>query len=275
MRIVIPTLGRIRKQRTFESLPMDLRRKVVFVVQRHEYDEFAQLWGSREIAILPDNVKKIGATRQWVWENFRHERFAMFDDDLYVRIRDYLPDADVKWPCRNAEAQDWRDMFAWAEGKMDAGIPVCSMRTTDIIPNVATWPDADNVKIFTNIMFDGPALEHADLDYDRGVDAAEDLDAQLQLLSQGIPTVSSSRFNVNIKYGAVTPGGCDVWRTVETHNAVMRRLAELWPRYVRLYEKVAPTGTLAGQKKLAANISWKKCYRDGCARLAIEDTGLF
>ena len=277
MRIVIPTLGRIHKQITFERMPDNLKSKVVFVVQKHEYDEFARKWGKYEIAKLPKQINRIGATRQWIWEQFSDERFAMLDDDLKLRRRDYKPGEDVEWPSCYPEPEEWNRVFEWAEQKMDSGIPVCACRTADVPPTPACHPETDNVRIYTNIMFDAPALEsewNFRPDYTR-VNVGEDFDVLLQIMSQGIPSSSLTQYNTHQKETGAE-GGCELWRDVEVHNEDMRRLAELWPGYVTLKEKFYGSGgNMSGQSRLSASVQWKKCFKDGQSRRNLDSLGLF
>ena len=55
-------------------------------------------------------------------------------------------------------------------------------------------------------------------------------------------------------------GGCSTWRTLEVHNEAQRQLASLWPEYIKVKEKLVPSGPWKGQIKLATTIQHKKAY---------------
>jgi len=68
--IIIPTLGRMDKQVTYNNLPKKYQDKVTFVVQAHEFEEMRERYGSAVIG-LPDNISRIAPTREWIFNNYR------------------------------------------------------------------------------------------------------------------------------------------------------------------------------------------------------------
>ena len=105
-RIYIPTLGRVDKQITWESLPDFLKEITVLVVQPKEKD----LHGDKPILVLPDNDIGICKTRKFIYEyaNSRNQRYGVFDDDLTFLKRRPKGNRPVKVEMSN---DDWRELI--------------------------------------------------------------------------------------------------------------------------------------------------------------------
>src|SRR6056300_1117568 len=96
MKIVIPTLGRVNNQVTYNSMPDKWKKEVNFVVQAHEYEAMKSIYGDQVLA-LPEKIQKIAPTREWIQEQFRNDRYWVFDDDLEFKIRNYNADGKPTW----------------------------------------------------------------------------------------------------------------------------------------------------------------------------------
>lgn len=258
MEIVIPTLGRITKQKTYGNLPMKWREKVTFVVQDHEYDEFMSAWRARQCIRLPKSIDNIADTRKFIQEHFKDSRYFVFDDDLEFIIKEPNPDGSPKWKTRVMTAEDFDEMFALVNTWMDEGIHHGALGTTWVIPSPDLWPYADNGKIMTNVFYNGPKIPD-DIEFNR-VKYAEDFDVNLQLLTRGFANRISTKYLVSPS-DTNSEGGCSTQRSIEAHNESQRKLAELWPDYVRLKEKVTKTGPWKGQVKLGTVIQHKKAFK--------------
>jgi hypothetical protein len=57
-------------------------------------------------------------------------------------------------------------------------------------------------------------------------------------------------------------GGLTDERTIQAHNESMQKLALAHPGLVALYEKETTAGEWKNTAKVAANISWKKAFKD-------------
>lgn len=257
MDIVIPTLGRIRNQKTFNNLPSSLRENVNFVVQSHEYNEFCYVNGDKGVLKLPESIDNIADTRKWIHEKFKDKRYFVFDDDLDFLVKEPNPKGSPKWISRNMSEQDFYDMFDTINKWMDSGISHGSLGTTWVIPSLNLWPYADNSKIMTNVFYNGPKLP-SNIQWNR-VPYAEDFDVNLQLLTQGFANRISTKYLVSPS-DTNSEGGCSSKRTIDEHNKSQRLLAKLWPDFVRLKEKVTKTGPWKGQIKLGTVIQHKRAY---------------
>lgn len=264
--IVIPTLGRIQKQITYNALHEKYRDRVTFIVQPHEYEEMNELYYGKVLA-LPENIKRIAATREWIFNKFKDTRHAVFDDDLDFIVKEPNTGEGSKWLSRKFTEQDFDDAFKLIESWMDEGISVGAFLPAWVIPDVNQWPIRENQRMMTNWFFDGPKIPK-DLEWCR-VEAAEDFDVNLQLLTRGFKNRISAKYMVTCSE-TNAEGGCSTWRTLEVHNEAQRKLAELWPNFVKVKEKEVTSGPWKGKIKLATTIQHKKAY-ESSKQNSLED----
>jgi hypothetical protein len=265
--IVIPTLGRVHKQVTYNNLPEQLQNQTLFTAQPHEYDELHEIYGDKVLK-LPENVKRIAATREWIFNEFKDCRHMVFDDDLDFVVKEPNPEeGGTKWLSRKFEEKDFFDAVDLVNNWMDEGISFGGLLPAWVIPDLNQWPIRENQRMMTNWFFDGPNIPR-DLQWCR-VDAAEDFDVNLQLLTRGFKNRVSAKYMVTCSV-TNADGGCSTWRTLEVHNESQRKLAELWPEFVTIREKEVPSGPWKGQIKLATTIQHKKAY-ESSQKNSLED----
>ena len=246
MILYILTYKRLNKQITYNSLPGNLKRKVVFVVQLIDYFDFVSKYKNNQIVLLPDYVNNIGKTRQYVVDNNRHQRFAMLDDDLQFIKKDYLHE---KWKTTNMNKIDFELMINNINKKMDEGFKHIGLASSSITPSIKYYPYNINNRIMTNVFYD--ILDDIKIDYERA-DTSEDFDVNLTLLSSGYKNCIFTKYRVKEgKYHS--EGGCSTYRTIEYHNDNMLKLKKLWPDFIKL-----KVNDKTGRYK--ATIQWKKCY---------------
>lgn len=255
--ILIPTLGRLDRQLTYNNFSQRMKDMTKFVVQTHEYDEMEKRYPGKVIC-LPENVKNLPLTRQWTWENFADRRYLVFDDDLTF-FKQYVVGED-KYKANKLSAEDEQEfdgMLAMFENLMNNGYTFGGLRSKAFNASVDQFPYYDNSRLQTAFFFDGPKLPK-DIDWTR-VLLAEDFDACLQLLSRGYKNACVIEYAFNAP--AYAKGGCNLYRTVELHNNSMRHLRDLWPDYVTLREKTVNTKEWGEQTMVKAIIQTKKAYK--------------
>jgi hypothetical protein len=260
VKIVIPTLGRIHDQKTYNSLPDKWKKEVNFIVQAHEYDEMKSIYGNQVIS-LPSHIKTLAPTRMWIQKYFNNDRYWVFDDDLDFFIKDYVNDGTRKWASVEMTDKDFDDMIDHAHDFMNKGYSHGGCASNWIMPvpprkDGSMYPFRFNFRQCTNCFFDGPNLPT--INWDR-CQATEDMDGTLQYLTRGIPNVIFMRHRVSCKETNAA-GGCSEYRTVEYHNESQRKFQELWPDFVKLKEKEVPSGPWKGEIKLNVEVAWKKAY---------------
>jgi hypothetical protein len=261
MKIVIPTLGRVNKQVTYNSLPDKWKKEVNFVVQSHEYEEMKSIYGD-QVLMLPEKIQKIAPTREWIQEQFRNDRYWVFDDDLEFKIRNYNADGKpATWLQVGMTDEEFDEMIQHAHDFMDKGYSHGGAAPIWYPPTAKEdlYPFRTNFRQCTNCFFDGPNLPT--IEWDR-CQATEDFDAILQLLTKGIPNAVFMKYIVKCSE-TNSDGGCSAWRTIEYHNESQKKFQSLWPEYVNLKEKTVSSGPWKGQIKLNVNVAWKRAYNDG------------
>lgn len=254
--IVIPTLGRMDKQVTYNSLIEKYKAIVSFVVQDHEYDEMNSRYPGKVLR-LPIEINRIAATREWIAEYFKNTRHFVFDDDLNFIVKEPNPNEGTKWIKRVFTDQDFEDAFNLCDQWMDEGIVYGGFLPTWMIPDIKQWPVRECQRVMTNVFYDGSKLPD-DIEWCR-VPAAEDFDVNLQMLTRGFKNRISAKYMVECSETNAA-GGCSTWRTLEIHNDSQKQLAELWPAFVKLSEKTVLSGPWKGQVKYTTTIQHKKAY---------------
>jgi hypothetical protein len=90
MRILIPTHGRVNKQRTVSVLPHELLSRTILVCPQQEVRRLACLDDDIEVIAQPDANMRLAAKRAWIVQfclDRGYEKILMLDDDLIFRTR--------------------------------------------------------------------------------------------------------------------------------------------------------------------------------------------
>lgn len=285
--ILIPTLGRMDKQATYNALPEKYQEITKLVVQHHEYDEMCKRYPDR-VLCLPKDIDRLPETKAWIYQTFKNTRHFYFDDDIKFHTKapsdeisngikngaiekgrpltrkeiDAIYDnaGSPKWKTnRTPSVEEFDHAFNLCDQWMDEGYHFGGFLPAEIIPFLHLWPERFNYRCSGAVYFNGPELPD-DLDWTR-TEAAEDLDTTLQLLTRGYQCRINSNF---IAYSPPTneKGGCSIYRTLELHNKSQEKLASLWPDYISLKDKKVKSGPWAGLVKKNLRIQFKKAYKD-------------
>lgn len=177
------------------------------------------------IAVLPDSIKTMPTTCQWIWETFGHERFVFIDDDIqWIKRRKVV---DGKYIPEDIEDQSI-EIFAELEKLLDAGAAVAAPAPNWMHPNQSSWPIAHASRCVQFRMIDGPKLRDLGIRWDR-LEAVEDDDFIMQVLAAGFDTVQKNDiFFYTFPMGANSGGmAVDQARAEKTHRARLE-LCKLW-----------------------------------------------
>ncbi len=248
MRIFIPTYGRSDNQVTWNNIPHAVRFRTHLVVQERE----EQLYDDKyPLIVLPDNIFTIGATRQWLVDNYADEKILMLDDDLDFAVR--RSDEPTKF--RAAFDGDILQMLDTIQQSMDEGFKMVGVSGRE-----GANRDTSQFKEVTRQLrihaLDAGFFKYHNIRFDR-IPYMEDFDATLQLLELGYPNRVLNGWVHNQRGGSNAPGGCSTTRTIDAHNEAAKRLHMLHPKYVRVVHKESGNW---GDARLDVNISWKKAY---------------
>jgi len=254
--IIIPTLGRMDKQLTYNALPQKYQDITKFVVQAHEFEEMKSRYGDK-VLCLPTHIDRIAPTREWIFNEFKDTIHFVFDDDLEFVVKEPNPGEGTKWLSRKFTDQDFDDAFGLVNEWIDEGICYGGFLPVWVIPDVRQWPIRECQRIMTNVFYNGPQIPR-DLKWCR-LHAGEDFDVNLQLLTRGFKNRISAKYMVGCSE-TNAEGGCSTWRTLEVANQAQQDLADLWPEFVKVKEKDVTSGPWKGKKKLVVTIYHKKAY---------------
>jgi hypothetical protein len=88
-KIFIPTVNRVDNQITYNNLPDELKKRVCFVVQEWEKNQYTY---DAEYLVLPEHVNLsdyycISKTRKIIYEAGKHMKYAVIDDDVQFKRR--------------------------------------------------------------------------------------------------------------------------------------------------------------------------------------------
>ena len=260
IKIVIPTLGRINKQISYNNLPDKYKKNVYFVVREKEYKEIKHKYTIyADIIVLPKNIETgIAPTRVYILEYFKDDRIWMIDDDLTFYRKKPNNDENIKkkWISTKMTEKDFDILFLEITKYHNTGVVHGAINISSTPPSLRYWPRNKNGKIGGNVFLDIPNLPK-DIEYFKYCPAAEDYDTNLQLLKKGYNNIIFTDFCAIEKTNA--PGGCSTFRTLEIHNKSQLLLKERHPKYVKINTKKKKKNN---EEKINLIIYWKKAYND-------------
>lgn len=245
MRILIPTYGRHDRQITLWGLPQKYREQTELIVQEREahlYDTVARK------LVLPNSIRDIGSTRQWITQNIPDSKVIQLDDDLvFARRR-----TDDPSKFRSITESDFDDMFQFIEEALEdyAHVGVAAREGGNRNVDLFTY----NTRMMRVLAYRLDVLRKENIRHDRLTDV-EDFDANLQLLRKGYDNCVVNSFCHN-QGGSGTDGGCSVYRTDESHSRNVRQLAELHAPFVKVVQKTTKT-SWGGKTRDDVIIRWK------------------
>lgn len=265
MIVYIPTLGRVNKQITVQSLRaagVDYR----LVCRATEADRLndAGYCVLRE----PDDLPKgIGHTRQFIMEqDDGKEQVIMMDDDLVFAMRGKREDNPMYLsPCDPA---DVLAMVHWlrlvTEDSMPYAMAGISSREGN---NRKEGMQGENTRIMRVFAINKAKFKASGANF-TNLKVMEDFDVTLSLLLAGYPNVENHMFTNN-QNGSNIQGGCKEYRTIETQGDAARELAAKYPFYVQTVEKETKT-SWGGGTRTDVKIYWKKAFAAGSAKRQVE-----
>lgn len=248
MRIFVPTYGRSESQVTFYNLPPSIRETTRLVIQAREREKYNGIPSFNKL-VLPENIRGIGPTRQFLIDNYN--TVLMLDDDLdFATRREDIPER-----FRASTHEDIHNMIntlfeMLAEGYHLVGVSGREGANRD------TRQFKDVSRQLRIHAVDAAFFRHKGIRFDR-IPYMEDFDATLQLLELGYPNRVLNGWVHNQHAGSNASGGCSEERTLEAHNEAALKLKRLHPRFVSLVDK--ESGNWGGAR-VDVHIQWKKAY---------------
>jgi len=254
MKIYIPTIGRINNQVTLNNLDKKTRQKAVLVIPEDEYIKHKEV--GRKVIVCP--YKGISKVRQFIIEyhNYRYtdDKLLMLDDDLDFFVRK----DSSRWNLRPVVGRE----IAWIILRLEkllnefvhVGLSPRFMNNQQF-PNVVKTISKQN-----NVHGVRPSvLLNHDVRYDK-IELMEDYYVTLSLFKLGYPNCVIVDAVWDQRSGSNAPGGCSIYRNGTLQATVSKKLAALFPDFVKVVEKKSKTGWKDIEIRQDVRIQWKKAY---------------
>ena len=274
MRIHIPSRGRAKKQITLFQLPREWLFMTTVWVYEEEFEEY--------VTELKDMIKKQGITvqarpkelkglsplRQWLLRNETAPRMLILDDDLTFSKRtpeNKLVPAryqDVAFMLQFIEHSIWPE---WPDPKHpNKDVALVSVSSRYMLNGKKRgYEDNKRTNCVTgiNVKLVRDVIEAR---YDR-VPLAGDADLTLQVLLAGYKTRVSTEWAYSQPAGA--DGGVSSYRTIKMMEEVYKKLAEMHPGIVSLFQHKTKH-KFQGESNVRTDIkvAWKKAADVGFLR---------
>jgi hypothetical protein len=265
MKIYIPSRARFQsKYFTSAYTPMrwlntpELKARAVYVVRDDEHRNYAHALRDWDVEVLPcGDPPNLSKKRQWIAEyawSKGEKTFAMSDDDVMLYIRKGPDQFNLRyplpWEVEKLLLEQIPDLL-----KEYAQVGV-SAREGNNRPGPGEFP---MIHECTRSMrfFAFRTEDYLSVDANRLSEMA-DFDTTLQLLRKGLKNAVLFYWAQG-QPGTQIPGGCAVYRTHETHEAVAHRLKAYHPDFVNLVQKKKKSGGEFGTRT-EVMIQWKKAY---------------
>src|SRR5580765_628918 len=251
MRIYIPTIGRTVSQLTYHLIPKKYRDTTVLVVSREEARSLHQY----PYVVCPVQGTGMGRVRQWIVDHHQtavHGRkLVMVDDDLHTFSVRREDNPNLFTP---SEESDRLEMWRAIENKLNRYAHVGLLGREG---GNRVHEDLECSRMMRVLAYDINGLRKHDIRFDV-MEFQEDFYVTLKLLTLGYKNRVLSKW-VQDQKGSNSSGGCSDYRTLEKHGDSVKKLASLFPEFVKVVEKTTKTAW-NGQKRLDVIIQWKKAY---------------
>jgi hypothetical protein len=249
MKIVIHTYGRSSNQKTFNNLPKEIQDRTSLCVQKREkhlYKEYPN------IIVLPDKIRSLSPTRQWLIQNSKERFLCMMDDDITnfsVKTKEG----------RLVKATDRQivSMFNKLENTLEkyvhCGIPY---RQLNRVPYGQLYSDC--TRMMSLLCYDIETVNKLKCRFDRVI-LKQDFDMTLQLLKKGCPNRLLMRYGINVSSPQINKGGVTEYRTEKANTEAAYKLKNLHPEFVHIVQKETKS-SYGGGSRTDVKIDWKKAF---------------
>ncbi len=257
------TYGRPHRRMTIHRLPKRLQKRAWLVVQKREKEAYD--WP--RLMVLPDRIRMLSPTRQYILDHARTRKIAIMDDDFKF-LRRIHPEDPTDWhmrPTKHADVYDLFDlMIRWLDKYAHCGVSNRLMNNKlAMIRNARLIKHCDRMMNF--LCYDVEKVQSVGARFDR-VPLKQDFDMTLQLLRAGFQNAVTYEFAVDQIGGSHSKGGCSTYRTPEMMAECAHKLAELHPDVVKVQTVKLKEGWKEfNNERVDVRILWKKAYENSPA----------
>lgn len=255
MKIYIPSLSRAGKIQTISKFDDYLKSKTTIVVQSQEEEQYKKQHPNMDIMVLPEHIKTIAPTREYLINNCHDEYICMADDDLSFYIRKAKGDWHLRYSTSEEITQMYLEMKELVKEYKHTAISAREGNNRNI------EDIAYNQRYMRIYAYHVPTVKQLSLNR---IPCMEDFDVSLQLLQKGHKS-AILYFYAQGQKGSNENGGCSVWRDIPFHNSCAKRLSELHPKFVKVRNKKTKQAW-GGGEMLDVTVQWKKAFQSGGAK---------
>lgn len=262
MKIVIPSYKR-SSIKTLRYIPEDMYENTFIVVQDRDQNTIKDLPEGVNKVVLPDDVRTIGPTRQWILDNF---------EGTVVQIDDDISAAELKDPRRYnlKDCEPWRFMHHLE--KMEELLQFYPLIGTSERREAHLRYRGHITEVARHArlhMMNVEAIRDIGARFDRGVDTVEDYDFILQVIGSGTANAVYNQLFVG-DGGTNAEGGCKDTRAALDLQENCEKFASLHPEgVVKIVIKKTKTSDGVWERP-DVRIGWKKAFEAGCEQLLFE-----
>lgn len=247
----------VLKGQTIVAVPESQKDQYTWALQN--FDQSAR----PVLETVPDDWR-IGRKRRHLGEMAERLGFSTFfflDDDIGFLVRK----SAATWQLREAGVLDVEQMLKTVGDFLDSStFSHIGISAREGNNRIGEGDELKLIDVNTRLMRAVAWRTAAYLETDpTRVEGIEDFDTSLQSLRAGYENVCLYYWAQGQRETGET-GGCADWRTLEVHEANVRKLAELHAPFVKIRQKKNKTGGLA--ERLETHIMWKQAAAEGRAK---------
>lgn len=267
MKIYVPSRGRF-ESRFLDGIYSPLRwatknMELVYVVSDNEASMYQFALARRRIGVEvlavghPENLSEKRARLAKVIEHRNEPIFCMSDDDLSLYIRKGDDVTNLRYPTPD----EVDDLFLNIIPELLVDYAMVGVGAREGNNRIGAGPRPLLTECTRSMrLYAFRTRDYLSIDANRLPEMA-DFDTTLQFLRRGQKNAVINYYAQNQPQSQLK-GGCSIYRTTATHDAVCRRLAELHPEFVKLRQKENLGGGEYGTRT-EVTIAWKKAYEAG------------
>jgi len=263
MQVFIPTLGRIANQLTWDGLPPSVRAVTQLVCPERE--ALAHRARGRNVMPCPDEIKGIGATRQWIMENATARVVVMSDDDhvFYKRSRD--TDDTKLTACGPADMEHLFSLFPLLVPQHFHQVGL----SPRALNNNKQLPCELGGRQFNFYAMDREKFRELNLSFAQA-ELMEDFTVLFGFYAAGCPNILVTNYCWN-QSASNAPGGCSGYRNAAMQERAAKALGGKWPDYVDVIKKSAKWGSGMAAERFDVKLKCKAMLKAVLGKPAVVE----
>ena len=242
------------------------------MVQKREASLYVrQPYQTYPLVVLPDNIRTLSPTRQWILDHHDVKKFGprlcLLDDDLrFDTRRKDKPDLFLK-----ATDKDMVRMFTQLENLLSKFAHAGILGREG--GNRVMEPYRFATRMMRVLAYHVPTVRKVKARFDR-VPCKQDFDMTLQMLRAGYTNAVICAYVQGQGRGSGAVGGCSAYRTMEMMEKTCYKLAKLHPGLVKVVERETVSAWGGGQHDIPVvrkevEMAWKKAYDQGVEKFGV------